>query len=95
MATPALAASCFSRASNEAQSVEGPWGETGTAWPSQLEVDDIAADGAGLLVHISAQSRVAGRHRQSPNQGTDEKVKLWREQVEYLVSESGKTEKRG
>jgi len=34
-------------------------------------------------------------HRQSPNQGADEKVKLWWEQVHYLVSESEKTRKRG
>lgn len=47
------------------------------AGPGQLEVDGVPADGTGLLMHVPAESLCRWRHRQSPNQGADGKVKLW------------------
>jgi hypothetical protein len=59
MATPASAASCFSRANK--RTISGrTLGKTGTAGPSQSHVDDIAADGTGLLVHVPAEAVLLG-----------------------------------
>lgn len=74
MATPVSAASCFSRARNDAQLVEEP-GRDWADWAKPVAcrrycaADGPVGDERRLLVHIPAESRVAGRHQQSPKQG--------------------------